>query len=167
MDYNQLFIDALRNVLDEYKNGKILFLTEADLKSHLFGECVELMKKADLKQVPLPVHAEIGVFKKRKKVDLVLGNNDVVIELKLEPDIPEAGQGRVFSTIKEAGGIGYGSIEEELQKLTKYAQKGKYAHFVMIDETGWHKKRIVQHLWQKIATKDKETHLLHVYHGPT
>lgn len=165
MDYNRLFTDALQNVLDEYKNGKISLLSEADLQSHLFSKCIELMKQRGA-QVPFSVHAEKGIFEKRKKVDLVLGNNEVAVELKLEPDIPEAGQGRVFATIKEAGGVGYGSIEEELEKLENYAKKGKHAHFVMIDETGYHSKKIVPDLWQKITTKDKEAQMLHVYHKP-
>jgi len=166
LDYNRLFIDALQNVLDEYKNGKISLLSEADLKSHIFSECIGLMRQRGA-QVPFLVHAEKGVFEKRKKVDLTLGNDEVVVELKLEPDIPEAGIGRVFATIREAGGVGYGSIEEELQKLEHYAAKGKHAHFVMIDETGYHSKKIASGLWRKITTKDKEAHLLHVYHKPT
>lgn len=167
MDYNRLFVDALQNVLNEYKNGKISFLSEADLQSHLFGECVRMMREQKIQATPYHVYAEKGVFEKRKKVDLVLGNDEVVVELKLEPDIPEAGQGRVFTTIRDAGGVGYGSIEEDLQKLEKYARKGKHAHFVMIDETGHHNKKIVQNLWQKVTAKNREVYLLHVHHTPT
>jgi hypothetical protein len=153
-------------VLDEYKNGRISLLTEADLQSHLFSECIGLMKQRGA-QVPFSVHAEKWVFEKRRKVDLVLGNDEVVVELKLEPDLPETGQGRVFTTIRGAGGVGYGSIEEELQKLENYAKKGKHAHFVMIDETDYHSKLIVPDLWRKITAEGKDVQLLHVYRKPT
>ena len=126
VNYNQLFIDALKEVLDEYKQGDISFLAESDLQAHLFCKCISLMKQNGF-PIPFLVHAESGVFEKRKKIDLVLGDNEVLIELKFEPESAVGGEGRVFATVNSAGGLGYGSIEEDLQKIEQYAKKGKHA----------------------------------------
>ena len=121
MDYNQVFFEALHGLVEKYRKGEIQLLSESDLQSHLFAECANLMRQNSF-HLPLQVYAERGVFGKRSKVDLVLGNNEVLVELKFEPVWAVGGQGRVFTTIKDAGGIGCGSVEEDLLKIQKYAQ---------------------------------------------
>lgn len=165
VNYNQLFIDALKEVLREYKKGDISFLAESDLQAHLFCCCSSLMKQNSF-PLPFLVHAESGVFEKRKKIDLVLGDNEVLIELKFEPETAVGGEGRVFATVDAAGGLGYGSVEEDLQKIEQYAKKGKHAHFVMIDETGWHSRKIVPNKWISIKAGRRQASLLHVYAKP-
>lgn len=166
MVYNQILLDALRNVLEEYKQGEISFLNESDLQSHLFCKCVSFMKQRGLSR-PFPIHAERGVFEKRRKMDLVLGDDEVLVELKFEPESKVSEQGRVFTTIREAGGLGYGSIEEDLQKIERCARKGRHGHFIMIDETGWHARRILSNKWILVKTVDKQVWLLHVHAKPT
>jgi len=41
-----------------------------------------------------------------------------------------------------AGGRGYSSVEEDLQKIEEYSKKGKNAHFVMLDEDCRHARKI-------------------------
>ncbi len=166
MDYQELFCEALENVLKDYEDGKIQFLSEADLKSHLFFECRRLMEEHGFPH-PLKLHVEKSVFHKHRKVDLVLGDDEVLVELKLEPDYPGVSKPVVFSTKKEAGKAG-GSVEEDLEKIRKYAQEGKHAHFVMIDEDGRHTRRICYGKWRTlyIKNKGKVSYLLHIHEQP-
>lgn len=163
-DYNAIFIRAVEDAIKEYVKGKIQFMTEADLQSHLFSKCVELMKQ-EVFTPPFQIHVEKDVFERRRKIDMVLGANDVLVEIKLEPDYPGVNKPVVFSTIKEAGGKGYGSVEEDLLKIEDYARKGKYAHFIMIDEDGRHTRKISAN-WKKVNVGGKMCYLLHVYHKP-
>jgi hypothetical protein len=165
MNYDQIFSEALQQVLDAYKQEEIHLLAESDLQAHLFCKCISLMKQNSFPH-PLQVHAERGVFEKRKKIDLVIGDNEVLVELKFEPDVAVGGDGRVFTTINDAGGLGYGSVEEDLQKIEKYAKEGKHAHFVMIDETGWHSNKIVPNKWIQVKKGKRQAFLLHVYAEP-
>jgi len=101
--------------------------------------------------LPLKLYVEKSVFSKHAKVDLVLGIDEVLVKLKLEPDYPGVSKPIVFSTEKEAAGSG--SIESDLEKIDEYSHKGKSAHFVMIDEDGRHVRRIVNEHWRAIYVK--------------
>lgn len=161
-DYQSLFLDAITNVLRAYSEGKIKILSEADLQSHLFSECCKLMTERSF-PYPLKVFAEKGVIDKRKKVDLVLGNDEVLIELKAEPNYPGVSKPVVFSTKRESGG--YGSVEEDLEKIKEYAKRGKHAHFLMIDEDGRHQRKIPEE-WKVIRVSEKKSYYLHKYLNP-
>ncbi|MCW3985169.1 MAG: hypothetical protein NWE91_02000 [Candidatus Bathyarchaeota archaeon] len=164
MDYDELFDDALNNVLEAYSHSKIQFYSERDLQGHLFYECRKLMEERGF-PLPLKLYAEKSVFQ-REKVDLVLGNDEILVELKLEPDYPGVSKPVVFSTNREAEGAG--SVESDLKKVAKYAGRGKCAHFVMIDEDGRHRRRIAHKTWKPIYVKldgpKKLSYLLHVKH---
>lgn len=159
--YSSLFIDALKKVLIEYRGARIEICSESDLQAHLFSECLNLMRQRGF-STPFKVYAEKSVFYKRRKIDLVLGDNEVLIELKFEPRSSFGGQGRVFTTIKQAGGIGYGSVEEDLEKIGEYARRGAHAHFVMIDETGWHAEALLPDRWKRVSGGAKPSYLLHM-----
>lgn len=163
MDYNKLFEDAFNHVLKEYSENKIRFYSERDLLGHLFYECRKLMEERGF-PFPLKLYAEKSVFSKRTKVDLVLGGNEILVEIKLEPDYPGVSKPVVFSTKSEAAGSG--SVEGDLEKIEEYARKGKCAHFVMIDEDGRHVRRIATKKWKAIPLKrgrrKKLSHYLHI-----
>ena len=161
MNYNQVFVKALENVLEEYRRERIRFYSEKDLQTHLFCECLGIMRSEGF-STPFKIYAERGVFDKRKKIDLVLSDDDVLIELKLEPDYSGVSKPVVFTTIREAGGRGYGSVEEDLQKIDEYASKGKQAHFVMLDEDGRHAQKI-QGDWKEMTVRGRRRYWLHVY----
>lgn len=59
-------------------------------------ECLKLMKQENLTR-PYKIHAKKDMFKKRQKVDLVLGENEVLIEIKLELDYSGVNKPVVFS----------------------------------------------------------------------
>lgn len=163
MDYDRLFEDTLSNVLKDYSDNKIQFFSERDLQAHLFYECRRLMEERDFPR-PLKLYVEKSVFSKHAKVDLVLGDDEVLVELKLEPDYPGVSKPVVFSTKREAAGSG--SIESDLEKIDEYSQKGKSAHFVMIDEDGHHVRRVANEQWKAVYLKLNEpkklVHYLHV-----
>jgi len=163
MDYDKLFEDALSNVLKDYSDNKIQFFSERDLQAHLFYECRKLMEERDFPR-PLKLCVEKSVFSKHAKVDLVLGDDEVLVELKLEPDYPGVSKPVVFSTKKEAAGSG--SIESDLEKIEEYSRKGKSVHFLMIDEDGRHVRKLASEHWKPIYVKlngpRKLVHCLHV-----
>jgi len=163
MDYDKLFDDALNRVLEDHSNNKIQLYSERDLQGHLFYECRRLMEEREF-PFPLKLYAEKSVFDRRTKVDLVLGDNEILVEMKLEPDYPGVSKPVVFSTKKESGG--YGSVEDDLEKIEKYAREGKCANFLMIDEDGRHVRRIPKGNWKTIPVKrgrrKKLSHYLHV-----
>ncbi len=160
--YNDLFIDAAENIRGEYLQGRIRILSEADLRCFLFAECLSLMRSKGFK-TPLKVYAERGVFEKRRKIDLVLGSDEVLVELKAEPDYPGVSKPVVFSTIREAAGVG--SVEEDLKKIEEYAKRGKHAHFIMIDEDGRHAKKIPGN-WESTIKEGRRRYWLHVHRKP-
>jgi len=158
MDYDKLFDGALNNVLETYSEGKIRFYSERDLQGHLFFECRRLMEEEGF-STPLKLYAEKSVFNKHVKVDLVLGDNEILVELKLEPDYPGVSKPVVFTR-------GTGSIESDLKKIQEYSNEGKCAHFVMIDEDGQHARLISTGEWKPLYVKlngpKKLSHYLHV-----
>lgn len=163
MDYDKLFDDALNHVLKGYSENKIRFYSERDLLGHLFYECRRLLQERGF-PYPLRLYTEKSVFTRRSKIDLVLGDNEILVELKLEPDYPGVSKPVVFSTKREAGGPG--SVEGDLEKIEEYARKGKCAHFVMIDEDGRHVSRVATEKWKTISIKrglgKKLSHYLHI-----
>jgi len=161
--YNAILVTAIENMKKEYSQGNVQIRTEADLQCILFSECLKLMKQEEFER-PFELHAEKDVFKRRQKIDLVLGHDEVLVELKVEPDYPGVNKPVVFSTIKEACGSG-GSVEEDLKKIENYSERGKHAHFVMIDEDGRHAKKIHGN-WNLLDVKGKKSYFLHVYYKP-
>lgn len=155
---------ALKNFIEEYRQERIRFYAEKDFQSHLFCECIRMMQKEGLTR-PFKIYVEKGVFSKRRKIDIVLGDDEVLIEVKLEPDYPGVSKPVVFSTIRDAGGRGYGSVEEDLQKIEEYSRKGKYSHFVMLDEDGRHARKI-QGDWKGMTVRGRRRYWLHVFYSP-
>jgi len=162
-EYNRVFLEALEIIIEKYRMGMIRFYSEGDLQSHVFSECLRIMER-DLFKCPLKIYCERGVFSKRSKADLVLGDDEVLVEFKLEPDYPGVSKPVVFSTIKEAGGSG--SVELDLEKIDDYANKGKQAHFVMLDEDGRHTRKINGE-WTDMIVRGKNRYWLQVYRKPT
>ena len=160
MDYDKLFEDALSDALKDYSVNKIQFFSERDLQAHLFCECRRLMEEQHF-PFPLKLHAEKTVFSKHAKVDLVLGDDEVLVELKLEPDYPGVSKPVVFSTKRD----GSRSIESDLEKIDEYSHKSKAAHFVMIDEDGRHVRKLANEPWKAIYVKlDGPKRLVHYLH---
>ena len=99
MNYSKLFEEALSHVLKDYSENKIHFFSERDLQGHLFYECRKLMEEQEF-PLPLKLYAK-GGFSKHAKVDLVLGDDETLVELKLKPDYPGVSKPVVFNTKKK------------------------------------------------------------------
>ena len=151
LNHNEIFLRAWKNVLEGYRNGKIRFISEADLQSHLFSECLRLMETEKF-ETPYKIHANKSLFTPRRKTDLVLGHDEVAIEIKLEPDYPGVSKPVVFRE----------EVEKDIAKLDEYLrQRVKHAHFVMIDEDGNHMRNPrIHEEWKTIRVGDKEVFYL-------
>jgi hypothetical protein len=157
-NYDKLLEDALQSVLADYSADKVQFHSEHDFLCNVFYECRKLMEKQGF-PTPLKLYAQKSVetvSSKQTKVDLVLGNDDVLVEFKLEPDYPGVNKPVVFDTKKQ----GTSSIEGDIEKIRKYCSKGKFAHFTMIDEDGMHSKKDQHYLplaqWKNIGKRNKK-----------
>jgi hypothetical protein len=62
-----------------------------------------------------------------------LGNDEVLIELKFEPNWETGGKERIFVR----GNNRSNTVEADLNKISNYSLNGKHCHFVMIDENNW------------------------------
>jgi hypothetical protein len=132
-------VNALNNVLADYKSGKIQFHSEHDLLCNIFSECKKLMQSQNF-PMPLKLYAQKDVsscYGRRSKVDLVLGDDEVLVEFKVEPVYVGVNWPVVFDTKKQ----GASSIEGDIDKAKNYCNKDKCGHFVMVDEDGRHSKK--------------------------
>lgn len=134
----------MEQVLAHYLSDKIQFHSEHDFLCNVFFECRRRMEKQNF-PTPLKIYAQKSVescSSKQTKIDLVLGDDQVLVEFKHEPDYPGVNKPVVFDTKKQ----GSSSIEGDIEKIKKYCCKGKFGHFVMIDEDGMHSKKDTSYL---------------------
>jgi len=152
-DYNAIFLEAWKNVLQGYRNAEIMFLSERDLQGHLFSESLKLMRAQNF-PTPYKVYAERSILSKRKKTDLVLGEDDIAVEMKLEPDYPGVSKPVAF---REA-------VEKDIKSLDEYIKRGvKHAHFVMIDEDGDHARNPrIKEKWETIHSRGRRCYCIHI-----
>lgn len=161
MPYNELFLKAWKNILREYEGGKVRFLSERDLQAHLFSGCLKLMSSEGA-ETPYKIHAEKSILSPHKKTDLVLGDDEVAIEIKLEPDYPGMPRSKKPVTFVRRS-EGSGSVEDDVEKLSEYKRLGiKHAYFVMIDEDESHKNRVMKHLqienWKTLKVDGRKSY---------
>ena len=141
----------MENVLQEYKNAEIVLLSERDLQCHLFSESLKLMRAQNF-PIPYKIYVERSILSKHKKTDLVLGEDDVAVEMKFEPDYPSVNKPVAFRE----------EVEKDIEILAEYIKKGmKYAHFVMIDEDGSHARNPrIREKWKTIYSGNKKCYCL-------
>lgn len=154
MDYHRLFQDAVNSMAQAYENGVIKLHTEADLQSYLFFHIVTLMGERIFQQ-PYKIHANYGLKSTaREKIDLVLGDNDVLVELKYEPDNRELPQSKRPVVLKA-------DIERDFERMERHAQQSWPHCFVLLfDEDGQHLRRYNDLNWRKLRQGRKEAFLL-------
>ena len=132
MNYHHLFLDGVRAWLSAYEGGTQMLYTEADLQSHLFFHLVALMRDRNFDQ-PYEIHVNHSVRSAQEKIDMVLGDGEVLIELKFEPDYPELPNSKKPVVFKK-------DIEkEDFERMGRYAQLGyRYCYALVLDEDGIH-----------------------------
>ena len=146
--YDEVFLSAWQRLLNDY--GKVKFRSEQDIVCHLFSECLKSMKDSEF-ETPYKIHANLRPYpyKIDKVADLILGDNEVVVEIKLlrrhesaTTDITRKAKADVVS------------------KLGEYVKLGaKHAYFVMVDEHG-HSKRHIWGKWKTVKVGNSESHFL-------
>lgn len=149
--YNEIFLRSWKNALKKYSEMEIKFITEADLQSHVFSECINQFETENMEK-PYKIHVNKSIFSPRQKTDLVLGDADVAVEFKFEPDYPGVSKPVAFRE----------EIEKDIVRVNEYIQQGvKYSHFAMIDEDGFHRRNPrINEGWSTIDIEGKESFYL-------
>jgi hypothetical protein len=62
--YANVFVDACKGLLDSWERGEVLMRSEADLRCHLFSECLRLMKERNFER-PYEISVEQNMKGKR------------------------------------------------------------------------------------------------------
>jgi hypothetical protein len=118
--FSKVLEDAVTATLDYSKNNRFEFLSEKDIQSLVFHHAITL---AQQKGLPLKVHAE--PTKVGSKPDLVLGDDEVFVEIK-------------FSKKENTGGYteALKKWHEDISKLRQYKKAFPTARclFLGIDE---------------------------------
>jgi hypothetical protein len=152
--------------MKDYSMSRFEILSEADFRCALYLECITLLQEAGFEQ-PFKIYAERSVFNSRRKIDLVLGNNEVLVEMKIEPNYQGVKKPYSFTLIKSAGKSG-NSVEKDLKKIQYYATEGKWGHFIMIDEDGRHFRHpfLKNVNWEEVHIQGKIVHYFHAFYEP-
>jgi hypothetical protein len=153
MDYRAIFADAVEAFVGDYEAGNLKLLTRWDLQAHLFHYCLKVLAKHQTGQAP-PVHCGVELSPPRDKVDLLLGSNEVVALVRLEPDypgLPLTQKPFVFSD----------EIQRDFDHLRTLCQGGiPHGFAVVLDEDGRHLQALPTVPWRKLTNGEREAYLL-------
>lgn len=129
LSYDEVLQKAWRNILENYENNLIDFDNESTLRSHLFAECLQIMKEESF-ETPFKIYAERCLMPGKIPIerfteiygylaDLVLGDNEIAVELKI---VSRTGPQPSPSSVKK-----------DLDKLSMHANWGEVAYFLALD----------------------------------
>ena len=153
MDYRAIFADAVEAFVRDYENGKVKLLTRRDLQAHLFHYCLKVLSAHQTDQAP-SVHCGVELSSPRDKVDLMLGSQEVVALVRLEPDYPGLSPSQkpfVFSD----------DIQRDFAHLRVLCQGGiPYGFAVVLDEDGRHLQALPTAPWRRLSNGVREAYLL-------
>ena len=139
---------AIAQVMSDYQGGAISILTEADLQGHLFRRLAERLTGR-----PLPLHACRSIHTPREKPDLVIGEKEIAIELKVEADYPGVSKPVVFPE----------DVWKDLHRLHRYCAERivSRGYFLMLDEDGSHARRPeTRGMWRDVHRGGKRSNWL-------
>ena len=161
MGYHQVFLEAVEAWIADYERGAHRLYTEADFQSHLFYHLLTLMAGRGFEQ-PYRIHTNYSVQSVREKIDLVLGDNEVLAELKFEPDYPELAQSRRPVVLTEY-------IVNDIDRMRRYARQGyPHCYILALDEAGIHRRALADFEWRVLRRGEGEAYLLaHVFNPET
>lgn len=153
MDYHDLFLDSFSGWLAAYKSQDHVLHTEADFQSHLFAQILFRMLGNDFPK-PYRIHTNYSVLTPREKIDLVLGDNEVLVELKFEPDYIGMPKTRKPVVLNE-------DIVRDFQRMERYASNGfPFCYAIILDEDGLHRRTWYDLDWHKQLQGRRNVHLL-------
>lgn len=155
-DFEQVFLDAMKKLEDDYLKGIIFFKAESDLQFHLFSNCLSVMKERKF-TLPYQISSNVGLFSPQQKIDLVLGNNNVTVEIKFEPD-------NITLSNSRKNVVDRDNIYKDIERIKEYGEKGvEHSFFLLLDEDGQHKRnlKVNPNDWKILKTNQgKESYLL-------
>lgn len=153
MSYHRVFREAVEAWAADYERGAHHLYTEADFQSYLFYHLLRLMIEQGF-EPPYPIHLNYSVQSAREKIDLALGQNEVLAELKLEPDYPELPPSRRPVVFTEY-------IVKDLDRMRRYAQQGyPHCYVLALDEAGIHRQVLDDFEWRVLRRGEREAYLL-------
>ncbi len=128
--YDDVFVAAWTGLLNAWEKEEILLRNEADLRCHLFSECLRLMKERNFEK-PYEISVE-HALKGRLRPDLTLGYQPISRE-----------KGESWTVVVEIKWIGAtdkvtkGEVETDMRKLADYSKDnaGVLCYLLLIDET--------------------------------
>jgi len=123
MNWWQIFLAAVNAMLQDISSGRFILESEKDIQSTIFYHVV-----LSLANPPTPVQVHAEPTKAGLKPDLVLGADDVFVEIKLS----KANNGGYSQAIA--------SWNSDINKLKTYKNNWQNAIcvFIGIDEAGYH-----------------------------
>lgn len=153
MDYHAVFLDAIERFVVAYEAGELRLLTRADLQTHLTHYCLRILEEYQAER-PYKLHCHAPIFTVRERVDIALGDNEVIAELKLEPDYPGLSpeqKPRVFSD----------DIERDFKRMQDYCEKGvPHCYSIVLDEDSCHLRSFPNVPWRKLNNGGRDAYLL-------
>lgn len=127
---------AVRETLVSYKRGDVKLKKEADLQAYLYHKCIHFFKEKGFKQ---PYEISLGKRINKYYPDLILGNDDALIELKLETS------DSVYNSV-----VFDEDIKKDIKKLEFFQKNGiENLYFLMIDVNGVHLEMFEKKAWVK------------------
>lgn len=129
----ELFSNAIVDLIGDYESGRFAPKTEADIQSHLYARILGRLAD-DLRPIPVHVNWRLASSppgRKRAMHDLVLGNDEVIVEIKFEPKYAGVSSPVCFAD----------EIVKDVDRLKLAIEHGiPSCHFLLIDEAGcWHR----------------------------
>jgi hypothetical protein len=144
---------GLDAMVTAYESCRFAPLTEADLQCHLYAGC--LQSYVSESSSPYPLHANWKLAARppelaRAKFDLILGQDEVVVEIKFEADYPGVSKPVCFPR----------EIAKDVARLELARQHGvRTGLLIMIDEDGTHRRNLRKYVsvpldWRELQRVD-------------
>ena len=153
MDYNAVLLEAIDRLVKAYEAGNLRLYTEADLQSYLFHYCLKVLDEHQAVR-PYPIHCNYSLLSPREKVDLTLGERDVAVVIRLEPDYPELSPSRKPAIFSE-------DILHDEERMRRHNEEGiAHCYLIVLDEDGCHLRALPKSPWKRLDNSGRDAYLL-------
>jgi hypothetical protein len=152
-DYQAVLLEAIERFIQIYESGNVRLHTEADLQAHFFHHCLQILQEHQA-ELPYRLHCRDSIAAVREKIDMILGDNEVIVEFKLEPDYPELSPSQKPRVFPE-------DIRRDFDRMQRYCDQGvPHGYTILLDEDGCHLRAFPNVSWRKISIGMREAYLL-------
>lgn len=158
MTYNSILLAAIESFVQAYEAGQMTLITQSDMKGYIFCHCLQAM--AGSISTASIIHLDKRLPGLADEVSLVLGAEEVVAEIRLEPDYAGLSPEDKPTLFSE-------DIEADFQRLRAFAEQGiPHTYAIILDEDGCHVRRFPSVPWRRIGGSQRSAHLLVRHYGP-